>query len=178
MRSSRSLLALATAVGIAACGSSSSTPRAAGKVDPMVAFATCMRANGVPNFPDPGTNGNGGIEIQQRAGSGQSLSVNGVSVNAPAFQSAMQRCRSKLPNGGHPPPLSAARKQAMLKFAQCMRAHGLANFPDPTFGPGGGVGLEFRHGSGINPSSPAFRQAQAACAKYQGAAFKTQVPSP
>ena len=94
------------------------------------------------------------------------MTVNGVSVNAPAFQSAMQACRSKLPNGGHPPPLSAARKQAMLKFSQCMRAHGLANFPDPTFGSNGRLGLLFHASSGLDPNSQAFKQAQAACAQY------------
>ena len=106
------------------------------------------------------------------------MTVNGVSVNAPAFQSAMQACRSKLPNGGHPPPLSAARKQAMLKFSQCMRAHGLANFPDPTFGSNGRLGLLFHASSGLDPNSQAFKQAQAACAQYQGGAFKTQDASP
>jgi hypothetical protein len=178
MRPSRSLLALTAAVGIAACGSSSSTPGAGARPDAMVTFAKCMRANGVPNFPDPGSNGSGAMVFQQRAGTGASMKVNGVSVNGPAFQSAMQACRSKLPNGGHPPPLTAARKQAMLRFAQCMRTHGLSNFPDPTFGTGGRVGLAIRGGSGIDPNSPAFRQAQVACAKYQGGVFKTQVPSP
>lgn len=48
--------------------------------------------------------------------------------------------------------------QQALKFAQCMRAHGVSNFPDPT-----GQGIR------INPSiasSPAFRTAQNACKKY------------
>jgi hypothetical protein len=165
-------------VGLAACGSSSSPSNSAAKPDQMISFAKCMRTHGVPNFPDPGSNGNGGLQIQQsqRAGSGASMKVNGVSVNAPAFQSAMQSCRSKLPNGGHPPPLSAARKQAMLKFSQCMRAHGLTNFPDPTFQSGGRVGLLFHGGSGLDPNSPQFKQAQAACAKYQNAGFRTAAP--
>jgi hypothetical protein len=146
----------------------------------MVAFAQCMRSHGVPNFPDPGSNGNGGVQIQdsQRAGSGPSMKVNGVSVNAPAFQSAMQACRSKLPNGGHPPPLTASRKAAMLEFSQCMRAHGLTNFPDPTFGSGGQAELLFHAAGGLDPSSPEFKQAQAACAKYQGKGFRTQVRAP
>lgn len=46
-----------------------------------------------------------------------------------------------------------------LKFARCMRAHGVSNFPDPT--PGGGIQI----GPGVNPSSPAFRSAQTSCNK-------------
>jgi len=144
----------------------------------MVAFAKCMRAHGVPNFPDPGSNGSGGLQIQasQRAGSGPSMKVNGVSVDAPAFQSAMQSCRSQLPNGGHPPPLTASRKAAMLKFSQCMRTHGLPNFPDPTFGSSGRVGLLFRAQSRLDPNSPQFKQAQAACAHFQNAGEVQKAP--
>jgi hypothetical protein len=167
--------------GLAACGSSSSSPGTAGAgsgsgaYNQGLAFARCMRSHGVPNFPDPKASGNGGIEIQatQRGGSGQSLKINGVPVNAPAFQSAQQACHSLLPNGGRPPQLSASQRQAMLQFSQCMRAHGLTNFPDPQFS-GGRVGLQIRDGSGLDPNSPAFKQAQAACAQYQRQAFGTQ----
>jgi hypothetical protein len=48
---------------------------------------------------------------------------------------------------------------AGLKFADCMRSHGVPNFPDP--GPGGGIQLS----SAINPQSPAFQSAQSACSK-------------
>lgn len=171
----------AAALGLAACGSSKTDSPAASKASNGLAFAHCMRSHGVSNFPDPGSNGQGGLEIQQsqRPGSGASLSVNGVAVSSPAFQSAMQSCRSYLPNGGHPRPLSAARKQAMLRFSQCMRTHGITNFPDPTFGANGGVGIRFGSSSGINPSSPVFQAAQKACASTgAGFGFKTAGPPP
>jgi hypothetical protein len=41
-----------------------------------------------------------------------------------------------------------------------LRAHGIANFPDPVL-TNGGIGLNL--GSGINPGSPQFRAAQQAC---------------
>jgi hypothetical protein len=51
-----------------------------------------------------------------------------------------------------------------LKFSQCMRSHGVANFPDPTMRggrptiqAGGGPG------SGLDPNSPQFQAAQSAC---------------
>jgi hypothetical protein len=46
-----------------------------------------------------------------------------------------------------------------IAVAQCMRAHGITNFPDP--GPGGGIQLP----AGINPQSPGFRSAQKTCFK-------------
>jgi hypothetical protein len=156
---------LGASLGVAACGSSNSGKSGTGADrSQALAFAQCMRAHGVPNFPDPRTNGGGGLLIQQKAGSGASLTVNGVSVSSPAFQSAMRSCRSYLPNGGHPPPLSASRRAALLAFSRCMRAHGITNFPDPTF-QNGGVGLRFGSSSGIDPSSPAFQAAQKACGK-------------
>jgi hypothetical protein len=50
----------------------------------------------------------------------------------------------------------------MLAFSRCMRAHGITNFPDPTFGGGGGQ-LRIDKPSGIDPNSPAFQAAQKAC---------------
>jgi hypothetical protein len=165
------ILVAATGLVLAACGSSSprSTNASASNRNAGLEFASCMRSHGVSNFPDPGSNGNGGIQVQssQRAGSGPSLSVDGVSVNAPEFQSAMQACRSKLPNGGHPSAAQTARAKAQaLAMSKCMRAHGVPNFPDPTFqsGPGGAIGIRIGGpGSGIDPSSPAFQAAQKIC---------------
>ncbi len=55
-------------------------------------------------------------------------------------------------------------QQAGLEYARCMRAHGVPGFPDP----GAGGGFTFARGSGVDPSSPAFRAAQAACEKLMG----------
>jgi hypothetical protein len=50
-----------------------------------------------------------------------------------------------------------------------MRAHGVPNFPDPKFA-GGGVQIALGPRSGINPASPAFTKAQAACGSLIGRA--------
>jgi hypothetical protein len=144
----------------AACGSSSSssgTAAANQNYTKSLAFAACMRTHGVPNFPDPPANDTGEVRFKSVNGI---TSVNGVQINAPAFQAAMQACRSRLPNGGQPRPLSASRRQAMLQYSRCMRSHGVPSFPDPTFS-GGGVLL--RVGRDV-ASSPAFQSAQQACA--------------
>ncbi len=48
-----------------------------------------------------------------------------------------------------------------LKFSQCMRSHGVPNFPDPS----SGGGIQINSSSGINPFSPAFKAAHATCRK-------------
>lgn len=53
---------------------------------------------------------------------------------------------------------SIARSE--LRVSECMRSHGVSDFPDP--GPGGGFNL---NGTGINPFSPAFEAAQEICNK-------------
>ncbi len=52
-----------------------------------------------------------------------------------------------------------------VAFADCMRSHGVAGFPDP--GPGGGVAIP----STINPQSPSYRAALQNCAKLQPGAI-------
>jgi hypothetical protein len=160
---------IAAALPLTACGSSGSNGSGSGSgtnaadsksYSRSLQFASCMRSHGVPNFPDPTANGSGGMMIQSTPGS---TKVNGVAVNGPAFQSAMQACKSKLPNGGKPQQLSAARRQQMLDFSKCMRARGITGFPDPTFGGGGGAQLHIGKSTGIDPNSPAFQAAQKAC---------------
>jgi hypothetical protein len=120
-----------------------------GSVQELTKFASCMRRNGVPSFPDP--NAQGQITANIDPGSAQ-------------FQKAQQVCRKLMPNGGTPSPAQQeqARHYALL-FSACMRSHGEPNFPDPQFGSGGSVRLRISAGSGIDPSSPQFQAAQKAC---------------
>jgi hypothetical protein len=58
-----------------------------------------------------------------------------------------------------------------------MRNHGLTNFPDPTFGSGGTVGIQAGPARGLDPQSPAFQSAQKACQSVGGDfGFKTARP--
>jgi hypothetical protein len=118
-------------------------------------FAACMRKNGVPNFPDPSSSG--GISIGPNSG---------INPDSPNFRAAQQTCRKLLPNGGQPTPAQIAKmQQAALSFSKCMRAHGVRNFPDPTFSANGGIGIKIRAGSksDLNPDNPTFKAAQQAC---------------
>lgn len=117
-------------------------------------FSQCMRSHGVPSFPDPNSSGQIGID-----------SSSGIDPSSPAFQSALKTCRTYLPNGGQPSPQQLAKaKAAALKFSQCMRSHGVKDFPDPDFS-GGAVRLKIgsRPGSNLDPNNPTFKKAQAAC---------------
>ena len=82
----------------------------------------------------------------------------------------MRDCSALQPGGGGGPPAPSANQLgAALAFAQCMRSHGLSQFPDPlrtapdrpnlTLGPG-----EYFPLIGTSEvQSPAFRRAAKAC---------------
>jgi hypothetical protein len=50
---------------------------------------------------------------------------------------------------------------ALLKFAQCMRKHGVAKFPDPNAD--GGLTIGSTKGDSLDPNSSVFKAAQQAC---------------
>jgi hypothetical protein len=92
-------------------------------VQQAVKFSQCMRANGVPDFPDPDASGALTIEV-----------VNGTSLdpNSAAFRQAISACKDLEPPGFMGNTRSALQQEAALKFAQCMRDSGVPDFPDPT----------------------------------------------
>jgi hypothetical protein len=153
------LAALTCGLAIAACGSSADPSSSASSGDPALRFAQCMRSHGVSNFPDPSSGG--GLYITPSSG---------LNPQSPAFQSARQSCKSLLPDKGAPPAMTAGQRAEALRFAQCMRANGQPDFPDPTLGSPSGArrilvlrGMEFAPGPGLDPKSPAFRQAASRC---------------
>ena len=145
-----------------------------------LAYAQCMRAHGIPDFPDP--NSQGGFALPGGPNSD-------LSPNSSTFQQANEDCQRFTPTSGlghGPSPAQVAQAQAQaLKFSQCMRSHGLADFPDPVFhsGGGGGISISIKAGPGsdLTPNSPAFQAAQTACQKLlpgpKGAHFATHGPS-
>jgi hypothetical protein len=154
------LAALSCAVAIAACGGSSTKLTAASKPPPPFALSQCMRSHGVPNFPDPTAGPGGeGMSVVRSPGS-STLTVEGIPFSGPAFQSAMKTCKFFGRRRGRP-QVSETKKLIQLHFAQCMRKHGVPNFPDPTFPSSGGIITP--DVPGLNLNSPAVNQAVAAC---------------
>ena len=88
--------------------------------DKAVKFSECLRANGVSDFPDPNA-------------SGQFPSY-GVSVSKAVWTEAVAACKSLQPPGSLNAHLTQTQFSAALKFAQCVREHGVPDFPDPVNG--------------------------------------------
>jgi len=152
-------LALAAlAVGVAACGGSSSPSNASvsgTQYQARLNLAKCARSHGI-NIPDPSPNGG---EIR---GAGRALRQ----YPQAQIQAVMQACHQYLVQAFPQLNLSAAQRaqlqQQLVKFAECMRSHGV-NIPDPQ--PGGPLGLP-RFGGGfrsVDRNSPVFQSAAKAC---------------
>ena len=68
----------------------------------------------------------------------------------------------------------SANSNQLVKYAQCMRSHGLPDFPDPV---NGRLELKATQGGDLDPSSPAFQAAQRACKSLAPAGLGS-APSP
>lgn len=139
--------------GASRSGASSSGSNKSGSSNSFDAlqYSQCMRKNGVPDFPDPNSQG----LIQVNAGPGSDLNP-----GSPQWQAAQKKCAKYAPGGNLTPEQQAAQQAQLLKFSQCMRAHGISDFPDPS---NGGLALKGGPGSDLNPNNPAFQNAQKAC---------------
>ena len=159
--STASAVANAGAATTSASSSPGSSPSPAQPDQTLLNFARCMRANGVPNFPDPKPGG--GFRFPASP--------------APAFAAAKTKCQKLLPNGGAPPPFDPQALVQLRQIAICMRQHGVPNFPDPVRAPKTGPselppganrvadyrGVLLAFPATLDTSSPAFQQAAAAC---------------
>jgi hypothetical protein len=130
-------------VVLAGCGgnpTSKTKPSSAGRSTSSlsaVAYSACMRSHGVPNFPDPDSSGQLPKADAQQLG-----------VTSSELQAAQQACQSLLPNDGGAINASSIDQCMMAddcprtlvrqvlneerNFAQCMRSHGVPNWPDPS----------------------------------------------
>jgi hypothetical protein len=84
-----------------------------------VKFAECMRANGVPHFPDPDPKRDFNF---------------GVDVSKEVFAKAVDACKALQPPGALSAKRTPEQQSASLRFAQCVRDYGVKDFPDPVNG--------------------------------------------
>jgi hypothetical protein len=145
----------------AACGGSSTTSAGLPSLQTItaqaLAYAKCMRSHGVPNFPDPTVQ-----DTARSKGVGFNLAANGpgaIDTSSPVYRSANKAC-VKATGFGH---ITQAQLQqgmnALLKFAECMRSHGITNFPDP-FENSHQIGFNT---AGLDQNSARFKAASKAC---------------
>jgi hypothetical protein len=162
------LIALALTVGVSACGSSSSSSstNAAASTSSQtyqarLKLAKCFRAHGI-NLPDPSASGGA-------AGGGDGIFRSLQNYSQAQLNAARQACQQFLskafPRLNLTPAQRAQFQQQLVKFAQCMRSHGV-NIPDPTFNGGGGFGFRQTFRS-IDRNSPAFQAANKACSSLR-----------
>lgn len=86
-----------------------------------------------------------------------------------AVAALITACGSSAPAGTGANSTST-NARAGLKFAECMRAHGVSDFPDPSAS--GKLTIdEVANGSSLNTQSPAFTQALGACKTLEPAGF-------
>lgn len=160
------LAAVAMSVLIAACGGSSANQAPAGQHPngppdrqqfqaDAVKFTKCLREHGVAAQSEAGPHGNR-IRIGGPSGPG---------APPAAVEAAQRACRRYLPDEGRPPKLSPAEeakaREAALKFARCMRSHGV-DIPDPS------ADGTLELGGDVNPQSATFEAAQSACGSLAG----------
>lgn len=150
--------------GVASLGSTTTTAVAAGSANPTpfqgldqeyqysLNFAACMRQHGLPGFPDP-------------IRTSRNLTFNAsADSSSPQFTSADNACKHLLPNDGGPPTATqvAAETAKLLKYAECMRAHGVPNFSDPVV-TSHSFGFSLQ---GVDVNSPQFKAAQLTCKQF------------
>ena len=124
------LISICVAGGAAGCSAAGSSAQGGGSqaggtaqgMAVMRQWAHCIRVHGMPGWPDPVINPLTGAPDFPPG-----------SPDIPAsIQQACQPIVNRLPpDVQNSPPPSAAGMQALLRFARCMRSHGVPTWPDP-----------------------------------------------
>jgi len=146
------IAAIGVSMLLTGCGSSgtgSPTSVQSKKYQEALAFVQCMRSHGEPTFPDPTTQG--------------IISDSKLSPGSQVLRQAGRACGSLLPPGSL--QLTEAQQEQLavqaLKRAECMRAHGVTSFPDPSAP--GQQGPPPASSGRIDPNSPVFQAAARVC---------------
>jgi hypothetical protein len=111
----RSAAGTATTAG----GTGTAVDKRATDQDKAVRFAECIRGHGVPHFPDPDAKGDYNF---------------GIDVTPAVWQKAVDACKALEPPGALSGKRSPKQQSAALRFAECVRRHGVKDFPDPVNG--------------------------------------------
>ncbi len=147
-------------------GSSANAPQAGNPTQSLNEWAACMRRHGDPDQADPTVDANKVIHITMLPSvPGGLLGPNGQSGPGPVPGSYCQAylmgaITALQGNQQYELPSQAA----LVRYAECMRANGVADFPDP----GGGLQLPHSPGSDLDPNNPVFQHAAEVCRNKTG----------
>jgi hypothetical protein len=154
------------AIGVlaAASGGCSASSRSAAKPSQtarLIEFSACIRAHGLPNFPDPQSEAAGGGYPSGSLNPYIDMSATGPNDFTPQFQAAEKHCTSLGLSSGF--IVTQAQIQQIVKrelaMVTCMRKHGVPNMPDPT----AEGAMNIPYGSGIDVNSSQFKAASKLC---------------
>ena len=157
----------ASSGGAAASRSSTTTgPRKSSPALLLVEWASCMRSHGDPNQADPTVTANKLIAIPWNPAIPGGY--NGTYKGGQGNSGPGQYCRTYLAaaasalRGGRPE--KRPDPAAMVKLAECMRANGVPDFPDPA----ANGSLILPGNPDQNANNPTFQNASRVCARKTG----------
>jgi hypothetical protein len=142
---------IATAAGRPTATAKATATATANDADAPLKFAQCMREQGISWFPDP------------KPGVGMRIDVP-AGQDKTKLDAATAACKKFMPNGGAPEKMDPAQLEQARQMSQCMRDHGITNFPDPN--PNGQMMIDGNK-LGIGPGDPKFDAADKACAQFR-----------
>jgi hypothetical protein len=122
-------------------------------------FAQCMRSHGVSDYADPPAPGR---TPPAPAKVGMAYLGDSFNPNSPTFQVAERACQKYAVGLATKvsPGLAAEVAVEQLKYAQCMRAHGVPAFPDPSANGG------FTVPNSVDQNSSFFQAAERTCQNF------------
>jgi len=147
-------------------GSASPAATGSGNATQLVdEWATCMHGHGDPSQADPAINSDGDIEISMTNVSPE-LSSEAHDSDGPCghYLSAA----SAALRDGRPAPKAPSLAQ-QLKYAECMRAHGVTKYPDPN-------GSSDTYVGNLDPTGPVFMNADKVCSSQTGEISSSDQP--
>jgi hypothetical protein len=156
-------IALLAAGLLASCGGGAHASSPTKLTSAALHYANCVRSHGVPNFPDP--NGHGEFRIQPVQDNG--VTTPDLMAGSPAFQAAERVCGSFGSAGRQVTATQEKQEfQLTLKAAECIRANGVPDYPDPKW-LDGSIDGNYNPSDNIDPDSPAFLKAAKKCTHGQ-----------
>jgi hypothetical protein len=146
---------IATVTGTSSAAPSA-TPSKLSNAEAGHLFAQCMRDHGVQmQDPEVGDGGEFRVQIGGAPGDG------GTPPDRSKVDAAMKECQKYMPGGGEMRKPSPEDIEKLREMAECMRANGVPNFPDPDPN-GGGLMID---GNKMGDQET-FKKAMDKCAQY------------
>ncbi|MGA5544920.1 hypothetical protein ACPCIR_24020 [Mycobacterium sp. NPDC051198] len=158
----RPLVTLAVAALIGSAGLAVAAPAVADPDGQQQAtkYSECMRANGVSDFPNPNAQGE--------------IPYGGISVPKATWENAVSACADLQPSDWSDAQRTPAQQAAALNFAQCVRDHGVPDFPDPATARDPLIDTSRMRGDVSAGSVPGLKPAVEACHDFFAAALPPQ----